>query len=138
MSKPKTILVNPQTKAIEQAYEGFSFPAVLFTPIWCVIKGLNAHAIISLLLAFTGFGLVYWLIAGALGNDWHYQSLIRKGYVPAESEIVSKNESKIVKTDQEKAVDNIEKISRLKQLLNSGAITENEFNEKKKKLLENI
>lgn len=75
---------NPVTNDIVTVKKGFSWPAFLITPVWCVFKGLWIQAIVFLLVAFTGIGLISWIIAGMKGNEWYFDSLLKKGYIKVE------------------------------------------------------
>ena len=79
MSRKKQVLEHPVSEETKQTYEGFSWPGLLFTPIWCILKGLYMQAIIALIIPF---GFVMWVIVGFKGNEWHYEKLIQKGYKP--------------------------------------------------------
>ncbi len=76
-------LRHPVTNDTVVIKKGFSWPAFLITPIWCIFKGLWLQAIVFLLIAiFTaGIGLISWIIAGVKGNEWYFESLIKKGYI---------------------------------------------------------
>jgi len=73
-------LKNPTTGEVVHVKRGFSWPAFLITPIWCLIKGLWLQAIIFLLIGITGIGLIAWIIAGVKGNEWYYEALTKRGY----------------------------------------------------------
>ena len=65
-------LKNPTTGEVVHVKRGFSWPAFLITPVWCLFKGLWIQAAVFLLIAiFTyGIGLIAWIIAGIKGNEW--------------------------------------------------------------------
>ncbi len=132
MSSKREILVHPDGRR-EQTWQGFSWPAFLFTPFWCLVKGLLLHSIISIIGAFTGIGFIFWFIAGVCGNEWHYNHLINNGFTTAEKagEVSDKTKPEASET----SLDKIEKLGRLKE---AGYISDDEFNEQKRVLLMNI
>lgn len=76
----KQIYVNEVTGQSIIVYNGFSFPALFFSPIWCLLKGLYLHAVLSFVFALTGIGFIYWIVLGVKGNEWYKEDLIKKGY----------------------------------------------------------
>jgi hypothetical protein len=131
LKKKSEVMINPKTHEKLEVYNGFSVPAFLLTPIWCAIKSLYLQAIISILLAFTGVGFIYWIVAGVKGNEWYRDSLIKKGYVSENSY----EESPAVETETS---DSFSKLDKLKKLLDSGAISQEEYDEKRKRYLEDL
>lgn len=129
MSTKRKVLLHPNGRT-EQTWQGFSWPAFLFTPIWCLIKGLLLHSIISIIGAMTGIGFIFWLIAGFEGNKWHYEQLIKDGFIPEDE--IDPSHNKKVEIVANSNLDALEKLGRLKE---AGHITDDEFNEQKKKLL---
>lgn len=130
MSKDKKVLKHPVTGETKVVYKGFSWPAFLLTPFWCAYKGLYLQALISFISFFTIIGgIIYWTIAGLKGNEWYYDSLIDKGYKP-------KNQLTEEKTGTDlEEMSNLSKLEKLQELREKGALTEEEFKEKKKELL---
>lgn len=126
--KPYKIYVNDQGKEIE-TFDGFSWFAFLLTPIWAFLNNLVMHAILSIVCAFTGIGLIYWIVAGLKGNEWHRDYLEEKGFYPKGEKSIKKNSSNS---------NNLDKLKQLSELKEKGAITEAEYNEKKAELLKNI
>jgi hypothetical protein len=61
------------------AYEGFSWPAFLFGPLWYFAKGMPGMGIVLFLLAVPSFGIA-WIIGGFLGNKQHREHLAARGY----------------------------------------------------------
>ena len=129
MSTKREVLVHPNGRT-EQTWQGFSWPAFLFTPIWCLMKGLLLHSIISIIGAMTGIGFIFWLIAGFEGNKWHYEQLVKDGFLPGNGIDPSENKNEGIASNS--SLDELEKLGRLKD---AGHITDDEFNEQKKKLL---
>ena len=129
MSTKREVLTHPNGRT-EQTWQGFSWPAFLFTPIWCLIKGLLLHSIISIIGAMTGIGFIFWLVAGFEGNKWHYEQLIKDGFIPENGNNPSHNKKEGIVANSN--IDDLEKLGRLKE---AGHITDDEFNEQKKKLL---
>lgn len=132
MSTKKEVLTHPTGRS-EQTWQGFSWPAFLFTPIWCLIKGLLLHSIISIIGAFTGIGFIFWVIAGFEGNKWHYEQLIKDGFMPE-----NQNNSKQINNQVIDSSSNLDKLEKLSKLKEAGHLTEDEFNDQKKKLLMSI
>lgn len=83
MGKPSDYYEHSELNKKVLTYEGFSFPAFFFTPIWCVLRGLYLQAILSFALAFVGVGFIIWIIAGFKGNEWYKESLVKNGYKKA-------------------------------------------------------
>ena len=81
----------------------------------------------------TGIGFIFWIIAGFEGNKWHYEQLIKDGFIP-ENEIGTAQKKK----EEVETSSSLEKLEKLGKLKEAGHITEDEFNEQKKKLLLNI
>jgi len=75
---------------------GFFLACIFFTPIWCLIKGLLLHSIISIIGAFTGIGFIFWVIAGFEGNKWHYEQLIKDGFVPGNQNNTKQTNSQVI------------------------------------------
>lgn len=132
MSTKREVLVHPNGRS-EQTWQGFSWPAFLFTPLWCLVKGLLLHSIISIIGAFTGIGFIFWVIAGFEGNKWHYDQLIKDGFMPE-----GKIEATDKKNEQVAPSSNLDKLEKLAKLKEAGHISDDEFNEQKKILLASI
>jgi hypothetical protein len=137
MSVESKIMVDPKTKEEIQTYSGFSWPAFLIAPIWCLIKGLYIQGIIFILISLTGWGIIGWVIAGILGNGWYLESLNKKNYIEKGTKVVEKNDDYSKEKTQEKESE-ISKIKELKELLDSGIISIEEYENKKKELLNRL
>lgn len=88
MSQFKSKLKHPVSGKSKDTYEGWSWPAFFFTPIWLFIKGFAARGIMYFLVSFLTFGiggLIYSVVAGVKGNEWYYDRLIEEGYEPTDS-----------------------------------------------------
>ena len=140
MSKRGKILRNPVNGAVEETWDGFSWPAFFFGVIWLLVKGLYGHFLINvvILILTGGFAApIVWIAYGFIGNEIHKKNLLNKGYLT--------NEQWTAKNDREEYVpgrfssgnekDSIDKLRELGELKEKGIITEDEFLKEKSKIL---
>lgn len=117
-------LKHPDTGHEVSVNEGFNWYAFLLTPIFCLTNGLILYAVLFFAVAVisVGFGMITWVIAGFKGNQWIYDSYIKKGYLPTD------------KADQAASSD-LDRLGKLNDLKSSGAINEEEYQKEKSKIM---
>lgn len=92
MSSACEPLHHPLNGHAEENWEGFSWPGFFFGVFWLLFKGLYMHFVLvtgaivlfSVMTGGPGFVLaapLSWLIVAVLGNGWHRQRLIDRGYL---------------------------------------------------------
>lgn len=132
MSSVYMILRHPTNGLKEQTWEGFSWPALFFGMLWQLYKGLYGHFVICLVIAIVTAGFaapIIWLAYAINGNDWHFNSLLKKGYL-TEKQWENKEGAAPIETTSV-----ADEILKLQSLRNSGALSEEEFSIAKQKLL---
>jgi hypothetical protein len=139
MSVRGEILFYPINGTQEQTWDGFSWPGFFFGAIWLAIKQLWVRFIVSLLIiiATGGFGAIpVWIFYGFTGNGFHKKSLLGRGYL-RKDQYENENKSTSLSNDvgEKKQVHVADELSKLLELKKTGALTEEEFMEQKKRLL---
>ena len=134
MSKSIGFLYHPSNNHPVAIYEGFSWPCLLFGMFWYAFKGMWKWFIISgLIIIFTG-GLA-WIFLPFFANNQHQNTLKTQGYLEKE-----KNDSgvkeKSLKNDNDD--NNLDKLKKLSELKEQGILTKDEFESKKKELLDKL
>ncbi|MEK6531002.1 MAG: DUF2628 domain-containing protein [Deltaproteobacteria bacterium] len=81
MSTPLGKLYHPANKYPVEIYKGFSWPCLLFGCFWYLYKGMYGWALIVLLSAATGVGLILWVALPFYANNQHIQHLKKQGYL---------------------------------------------------------
>ena len=145
MSVPGELLYHPINGSTEKTWTGFSWPGFLFGTLWLVAKQLWMHFVINILILIltAGFGaIILWIFYGIAGNSIYTKSLLRKGYLTGQQyaerrrtdSTLQSSSSNVDRTVRpiNTVADQIEQLARLK---NAGALTEDEFNDQKRKLL---
>jgi hypothetical protein len=136
MSVKGEVLYHPVNRSEEQTWEGFSWPAFFFGPIWLLIKGLWGHALIYLLVAMAtvGYGVVVlWFVYGFIGNGLHKSLLLKKGYLNRSQTAAPANLAPA--TAVATAVDPIQRLKDLADLRDRGVLSDAEFLAQKSKLV---
>lgn len=134
-------MFHPVNGTPEETWTGFSWPAFFFGIIWMLLKGLYVHAVITLIIAVVtvGFAIpVLWIVYGFIGNGLHETSLMKKGYLTERQHQQRRNSAAVpAKTNAQPQSANysIEKLTALAKLRESGALTQEEFDIQKMKLL---
>ena len=142
MSTKGEILFHSVNGTQEETWDGFSWPAFFFGIIWMLVKGLYAQAVISFIISIVtaGFAVpVLWVVYGFMGNGLHKKSLLKKGYLTENQYQQSRNSAVNSTRNQappKSASDSIERLTALAKLKESGALTQEEFDTQKMKLLE--
>lgn len=141
MSSPSETLYHPINGTAEETWEGFSWPGFFFGVIWLAIKQLWVHFLVSIIILFitAGFGAIpVWIFYGFTGNSFHKKLLLSKGYLTKEQFTQKtereKNSSQSAKNSANTGV--ADELAKLAELRNSGILTEEEFLERKRKLLD--
>ena len=141
MSTKGEVLFHPINGTKEETWDGFSWPAFFFGIIWMLIKGLYAQAVIAIIISIVtaGFAVpVLWIVYGFMGNGLHKSSLLKKGYLTeGQSQTVRKStpNAPLNTVTSRPADDSIERLTALAKLKDSGALTQQEFEEQKRKIL---
>jgi len=83
---------------VEMSWKGFSWPAFLFGPLWCLYKGMTVTAVVTFIIAFftAPVGtLIVAIFLGCCGNEMHDHHLRSIGYYPiwGDEEVSNENES---------------------------------------------
>lgn len=143
MSTKGEVLYHPTNGSIEETWDGFSWPAFFFGVIWLAVKQLWVHFIVSLVILFgtAGFGgLFIWIFYGFKGNEFHKSALLSKGYL-TKAQYEQRKESGtsaagLVNAGGGSSTLNVaDELTKLAQLRDSGALTDEEFTRQKSKLL---
>ena len=137
---------------IEVVKDGFSWPAFFFSWIWGFIAKLWVHASIMLvatlvLVSVPGAAVIVGIIAGFKGNEWRRDNLQQRGFtlaerLQAESADAAKNQFVADKSASDQKADSSpdtsDRLRDLKQLLDDGVLTQEEYEEKRQALVENL
>ena len=137
MSKFAAKAYNPTNGAVEEIWEGFSWPCLFLGFIWYIYKGMWGWGVISLILAACTWGLS-WLIFPFFANEQHATSLMKLGYLNKkqwnDKEKVERQTSNTV--SQNLTSNSVsDELSKLAALWKQGALTDEEFSTQKRKLL---
>ncbi len=145
---------HPQSGNRVEIYEGWNWPAFFFGFIWCLVKEMWSTAAvvfvigcISLLIPVLGWMIVIgmWCYLGASGNELYAKSLLKKGYLtevqynessePSSLETPIRLEKQSAQPSSKSEPNIIDNLERLQSLRASGALSEDEFQAQKAKLL---
>ena len=83
MSRSAGNLYHPLNRYAEPIFRGFSWPCFFFGFLWFAVKGMWGWAIVGLILAFSTFGLS-WFVFPFLANEMYTKSLLKQGYLGEE------------------------------------------------------
>lgn len=140
MSTKGEVLRHPVNGSTEQTWDGFSWPALFFSSIWMLVKGLFGHFLITLLVIIVtaGFaGPIIWIVYAIKGNELHKSSLLKKGYLTEDQ--WRQKEQRATPTAPRAAMqpqrDHAAQLRDLADLRDKGVLTEAEFAAQKAKLL---
>ncbi len=127
---------NPSNGAVEEIWEGFSWPCLFLGFIWYIYKGMWGWGVIALILAIFTCGLS-WLIFPFFANEQHAKSLLKQGYLNEKQWNEKKAEKQASNsTPQNRVASSVsDELSKLVALKNQGVLTDEEFSVQKKKLL---
>ena len=132
MSRSIGFFYHPTNNHPVAVFEGFSWPCLLFGSFWYAYKGMWKWFIISfLIIIFTG-GFA-WLVLPFFANSQHQNTLKTQGYFDKKKDENSE-ESDSFKNEN----DNLDKLKKLSDLKDQGILTKEEFQSKKKDLLDKI
>jgi len=128
---------HPVSGETREIWEGFSWPAFLFGWGWCFFKGLWIPGLVVLAFNLVGLAVGYdagvfaliisSVILGLFGNNLFANMLLEQGFEPVRAEPAAQE---VGLTDS-----NIDRLERLAALKSSGALTEEEFQSEKAKLI---
>ena len=135
MSKQIGELYHPVNNHPEPIFEGFSFPCLFLGSFWYLFKGMGLWALISFLAAMISWGLA-WFIFPFFANEQHRKYLLKKGYLTSSGEV--KDEETTDAQKEENVGTDLDKIKKLAELKDQGILTEEEFEAKKKELLDKM
>ncbi len=135
MSKQIGELYHPVNNHPEPIFEGFSFPCLFLGSFWYLFKGMGLWALISFLAAMISWGLAF-LIFPFFANEQHRKYLLKKGYLTSSGEV--KDEETTDAQKEENVGTDLDKIKKLAELKDQGILTEEEFEAKKKELLDKM
>ena len=135
MSKQIGELYHPVNNHPEPIYEGFSFPCLFLGCFWYLFKGMGLWALISFLAAMISWGLA-WFIFPFFANEQDRKYLLKKGYLTSSGEV--KDEETTDAQKEENVGTDLDKIKKLAELKDQGILTEEEFEAKKKELLDKM
>jgi len=144
MSTKGESLYHPINGSIEETWDGFSWPGFLFGAIWLAIKQIWVHFIVSIIIVLVtaGFGAIpIWIYYGFMGNSIHKKSLLSKGYLTKEQFDQKNNKAPTAFAtangvgSASKSSNVADELTKLAQLHASGVLTDVEFAEQKRKLL---
>lgn len=132
MSKYVAKAIHPVNGSIQDIWEGFSWPCLLFGCFWFGYKGLWGWAFMSLVLAVLTFGFS-WLLLPFFANGLCADMLRKEGYL-TEKEASARN---IAATTQQarSSSSTADELTKLAALMNQGILTEDEFRTQKAKVL---
>ncbi len=145
MSTRGPILHHPVNGAPQETWQGFSWPAFLFTGFWPFVKGMWGHGIIVWLIAICTVGWaapVLWFVYGFKGNEWHRDKLIKEGYLSEEQWADARDArakprvtTQVVVSPPSAPTDVIDKLTQLGKLRDTGVLSEDEFLAQKRALI---
>ena len=134
MSRSVGFFYHPTNNHPVAVFEGFSWPCLLFGFFWYAYKGMWKWFILSLLIiSFTGG--IAWLVLPFFANGQHQNSLKTQGYLDKKRD---ENSEKSNSSKNNNENDNLDKLKKLSDLKDQGIITEEEFQNKKKDLLDKM
>jgi hypothetical protein len=141
MSSPSETLYHPINGTTEKTWEGFSWPGFFFGVIWLAIKQLWVHFIVSIIIIIitAGFGAIpVWIFYGFTGNSFHRKLLLSKGYLTKEqfSQKTERDKKSSISENKFTNTSVADELAKLAELRNSGILTEEEFLQRKRKLLD--
>lgn len=141
MSSPSETLYHPINGTTEKTWEGFSWPGFFFGVIWLAIKQLWVHFIVSIIIIIitAGFGAIpVWIFYGFTGNSFHRKLLLSKGYLTKEqfSQKTERDKKSFLSENKFTNTSVADELAKLAELRNSGILTEEEFLQRKRKLLD--
>jgi hypothetical protein len=128
---------NPTNGAVEEIWEGFSWPCLFLGFIWYIYKGMWGWGVISFILAIFTWGLS-WFIFPFFANEQHAKSLLKQGYL---NEKQWNEKNKAEKQANNTVSHNLtvasvsDELSKLAALREQGILTDEEFSMQKRKLL---
>jgi hypothetical protein len=127
---------HPANGAIEEIWEGFSWPCLFFGFIWYIYKGMWGWGVIALILAFVTLGLS-WLVFPFFANEQHAKSLLKRGYLNEKQWNERKQSgSNSVASESKPTTSNIaDELAKLAALKEQGVLSDEEFTKQKTKLL---
>lgn len=144
-------LINKNTNEVKNVKVGFSWTE-FFWGFWPALFRGDWKWLLIMLLVDLGLGMFTWgggslifnFVFAFFYNKLYTQDLIAKGYEPSDDGdynlLVSKgyiqaNQKFGNRTNVSNTTDSIDELNKLKQLLDNGTITQEEFDAKKKQLL---
>ena len=83
--KVRKYMKHPETRERVLTYRGFCWPGLMFGPAWLALKGLWKYVLIQLgigVITLGVGGLLFNIVIGYKGNEWHYKHLCHKGFEP--------------------------------------------------------
>lgn len=137
MSKLVAKAYNPTNGAVEEIWEGFSWPCLFLGFIWYIYKGMWGWGVITLILAILTWGLS-WLVFPFFANEQYAKSLLKQGYLNEEQWNEKKKAEKLASNtlSQNQASSSVsDELLKLVALKEQGVLTDEEFSVQKMKLL---
>jgi hypothetical protein len=138
MSKLAGEAYHPVNGAIEEIWEGFSWPCLFCGFLWYLYKGMWGWGLITLILALSTFG-ISWLVFPFFANAQYAKSLLNQGYLNEkqwnERDRASKRTINHGLQSQREVSSIADELAKLVALKEQGVLSCDEFNKQKQKLL---
>lgn len=128
---------HPINGAVEEIWEGFSWPCLFLGFIWHIYKGMWGWGVIALILAIFTYG-ISWLVFPFFANEQHAKSLLKRGYLN-EKQWNEKKQADINPgnsgSHRQTASSVADELAKLATLKEQGLLNDEEFSKQKRKLL---
>lgn len=126
---------HPINGAVEEVWEGFSWPCLFLGFIWYIYKGMWGWGIIALVLAILTWG-ISWLVFPFFANEQHAKSLLERGYLN-EKQWNDRKQADTRSTGQNQQASSsiADELAKLAALKERGVLSDEEFSKQKDKLL---
>ena len=127
---------HPVNGAVEEIWEGFSWPCLFLGFIWYIYKRMWGWGIIALILAFITWG-ISWLIFPFFANGQHAKSLLERGYLNEKQWNERKQSGRNSVASESKLMTSsvADELAKLVALKEQGVLSDDEFIKQKNKLL---
>ena len=129
---------HPINGAIEEVWEGFSWPCLFLGFLWYIYKGMWGWGLIALVLAFATWG-ISWLVFPFFANEQYAKSLLERGYLNEkqwnERKRASAGTNNSVPQHQQGTSSIADELAKLAILKEQGVLSDEEFEKQKHKLL---
>ena len=128
---------HPINGAVEEVWEGFSWPCLFLGFIWYLSKGMWGWAVISFIVSIGTYGLA-WLAFPFFANAQYANSLLKRGYLNEKQwqqrlkTSSAADNSNPQQRESSSIADQLQKLAKLKE---QGILSDEEFQAAKKRLI---